>query len=623
MRLQWKYTLIINVIVIIVLVAFYFFNSIHIRREMNEIHALGAEQGAFLKRIAENTILNAVVEELTTSQAFNVENINQTLLNLKQQSKDLKDVLNVQVTLGDNRVRSSLLNSEDRPNIVLSESDIGQIETDGSKIDTVDNQNATTILIKYSVPAKKLIPSQPESETALKVEDIPLDFWEMLVSKKAVSKDLALLPDTQVVTIIEEIRPEITYQNTLNKGKFDLGLWRLFIANKIYLSPDSTVAVDSGNNQWRITDTDSGHVYDLWLEGNDFWIRMAYANSGYIRVLYDVPFIGNSIHASLVKHAVFFAIVGLLLVGLIHLMTNHLILRPLARLTDIIQNAETGNFTSYLSRAYATDEISRATRNLVRMFIQLKTSHSRKIAALGQFAAGVAHEIRNPLNSIGMTAQHLKNIFSQPNVSPEDIEEAKVFLDIVDEKIQDLKLTSEQFLTLNRPQKLDLAAKNLNDLLDSVLSEFVLITDEAKVQIIRNYELNLPDILLDEMLIRQTLFNFVQNSIQAMPKGGSIYLTTTLEEIRGASFVMLEIRDTGIGIPEEHLDRIYDAYFTTKEDDGGVGLGLAISHQIITAHQGKVEVRSKIGMGTAFSITLPIKRTQQVYKQEVEEDEIL
>ena len=592
------------------------------RREMNKIHALGAEQGAILKRIAENTILNAVVEELTTSQAFNAENINQTLLNLKQQHKDLKDVLNVQVTLGDNRVHSSILNNEDRPNIVLSENDIKQIDTDGSKIDTVDDQNATTILIKYAVPPKKLIPAHPESETDLKVENLPLDFWQMLVSAEAVSKDLASLPDAKV-TIIEEIRPELIYQNALNKGKFDLGLWRLFIANKIYLSPDSTVTVDSGNDQWRITDTDSGHVYDLWLAGNDFWIKMAYANSGYIRVLYNVPFIGKSIHSSLLKHAVFFVIVGFLLVVLIHLMTNHLILKPLARLTDIIQNAETGNFTSYLSRTHATDEISRATRNLVRMFIQLKTSHSRKIAALGQFAAGVAHEIRNPLNSIGMTAQHLKNIFSQPNISSEDIEEAKIFLDIVDEKIQDLKLTSEQFLTLNRPQKLDLAPKNLNELLDSVLSEFVLITDEAEVQIIKNYGLNLPDVLLDEMLMRQTLFNFIQNSIQAMPKGGSIYLSTTLKDLRGAFFVMLEIRDTGIGIPEKNQDRIYDAYFTTKEGDGGVGLGLAISHQIITAHQGKVEVKSKIGMGTAFRITLPIKRTQQVYRQESDENKNL
>ena len=615
MRLQWKYTLIINLMVLVVLVVFYFFDSVHMRREMNELYALGAEQGANLKRIAEKTILNAVVEELTASQAFNVDNINQTLLNLKRQHKDMKDVLNVQVTLGNTRVRSSILNTEEKSSFILSENDIHQLDTNDAIIDTVEGQNATTILIKYTVPPKKLERTQLESQTSLNVEEIPPDFWQMLVSKDFVSKDISLLPYTKVM-IVEEIRPELYYINALNKGKFLFDLWRLFIANKIYLSPDSTVTVDQNNNQWMITDTESGHVYNLWLEGNDFWIKMAYTNSGYIRVLYDVPYIEKSIHSSLLKHAIFIIIVGLLIVVLIHLMTNHLILKPLSRMTDIIQNAETGNFSTYLGRSYASDEISKATRNLVRMFIQLKTSHTRKIAALGQFAAGVAHEIRNPLNSIGMTAQHLKNIFSQSNVSQDDIEEAKVFLDIVDEKIQDLKLTSEQFLKLNRPQKLDLTANNLNDLLDAVLSEFVLITEEAEVQINKNYDASLPEILIDEMLMRQTLFNFIQNSIQAMPKGGSIYLTTSLEEIGGTSCVVLEIRDTGIGIPEENQERIYDAYFTTKDNDGGVGLGLAISHQIITAHQGKVEVRSKIGMGTAFKITLPIKRRKEFYRTE-------
>lgn len=619
MRLQWKYTLIINLMVIVVLVAFYFFDSIHMRHEMNELHALGAEQGANLKRIAEKTILNAVVEELAASQAFNVENINQTLLALKKRHKDMKDVLNVQVTLGNARVRSSILNGEDQSLFILSEANTHQLETNGAIIDTVEEQNATTIMIKYSVPPKKLERTQLESQTSLNVEEIPPDFWQMLVSKDFVSKDLNLSPYTKV-TIVEEVRPEVYYINALNNGKFLFDLWRLFIANKIYLSPDSTVTVNKNSNQWRITDTESGHVYDLWFEGDDFWIKMAYANSGYIRVLYAVPYIGKSIRSSLLKHAIFVVIVGLLLVVLIHLMTNRLILRPLSRMTDIIQNAEVGNFSTYLSRSYASDEISKATRNLVRMFIQLKTSHTRKIAALGQFAAGVAHEIRNPLNSIGMTAQHLKNIFSQPNVSQDDIEEAKVFLDIVDEKIQDLKLTSEQFLQLNRPQKLDLVPKNLNVLLDTVMSEFVLITEGAAVQINRNYDSDLPETLLDEILMRQTLFNFVQNSIQAMPKGGSIYLTTSVEEIGGTSFVVLEIRDTGIGIPEENQERIYDAYFTTKDNDGGVGLGLAISHQIITAHQGKVEVRSKIGMGTAFKITLPIRRTKELYRTETDKD---
>ena len=107
--------------------------------------------------------------------------------------------------------------------------------------------------------------------------------------------------------------------------------------------------------------------------------------------------------------------------------------------------------------------------------------------------------------------------------------------------------------------------------------------------------------------MRQTLFNFVQNSIQAMPKGGSIYINTLLEQIdQDAEYTVIEIRDTGIGIPEEIQEQIYDAYFTTKDATGGIGLGLAISHQIITAHKGKIEVRSKMGMGTAFKISLPL-----------------
>ena len=409
-----------------------------------------------------------------------------------------------------------------------------------------------------------------------------------------------------------EVRPGLNYQTVLNQGKFPFDLWRMFISNKIYMSPDSTVAIVEEKNQWQITDTENENLYDLWQEEDDFWIHMANANTGYIRVLFDVPYIEKSIRASLLMHGIFIVIVGVLLVVLIDLMTNHLIMKPLTRMTEIIQKAETGNFSSFLQQNYASDEISKATRNLVRMFVQLKTSHSRKIAALGQFAAGVAHEIRNPLNSIGMTAQHLKTIFSQPKVNPEDIEEAIELLDIVDEKIGDLKQTSEQFLTLNRPQNLNLAIVNFNELLDSVIAEFVLIAEEAKVQIIRNIDTELPDVQLDEMLMRQTIFNFVQNSIQAMPKGGSIYLTTTFEETEDIPFVVLEIRDTGIGIPEENQERIYDAYFTTREDDGGVGLGLAISHQIITAHQGRVEVRSKVGMGTAFKITFPINKTLEI-----------
>ncbi len=584
--------------VIAVLVAFYFFDSVRMRREISTLHALSSEQGATLKVIVENSIQKEVVSELTTRQAFNPDRINQIISNLKQIQPDMENVVDVQISYGDKRVRSSLISMETHNNIHLTDTDKFDIRTKGAKIEILEGEDTTTLTIEYSIPPKRLIAPELQSQDTSTVEDIPSDFWRMLMAKGID------IPRNASVKI-EGITPENRFQTGLNQGKFPFELWRMFIANKIYLSPDATVSIDEDENKWRITDSVNGHNYVLWQGDEDFWIHMADTNSGYIQVLFDVPFIQKTIHSSLLMHAILIVIVGVLLVILIDLTTNKLIMKPLSRMTDIIQNAETKNLSTYLQQSFGTDEISKATRNLLRMFIQLESSHSRKIAALGQFAAGVAHEIRNPLNSIGMTAQHLKSIFSHPDITQDDIKEAIELLDIVDEKIVDLKQTSEQFLTLNRPRKLDLVPVNLNDLIDSVLSEFILIADEASIDIIKNYEAKLPVLQLDEMLMRQTIFNFVQNSIQALPKGGSIYLTTSIEETNTDTNVELEIRDTGIGIPEENQERIYDAYFTTKEDEGGVGLGLAVSHQIITAHQGRVEVRSKIGMGTAFKITFP------------------
>ncbi len=579
------------------LVVFYFFYTIRLRKEMGEQYVFGAEQGTILKKVVENRIRDAVVSEITSSQNFNLERIDQLLFNLIQ-DPTIKHVKNIQVTLGNKGVRSSLLTQEEAT-FFLDEEDMEHIERAGSKIDTMDGQNLTTVVTKYTIPPKQLEPPQSDLNTPTTLEELSPEVWRMLLS-------------SNMDFTIEEIKPEFDYQktqSTLNNGKFSAELWGMFISNDIIPSPDSTIKTDAENNRWIITDSENNDIYHLWLKDNTYWIHIGPKNTGYIRAFFDVPYIKESIRSSLLTYAIFILIVGVLLVVLIDLMTNHLIMKPLERMTDIIQKAESGDLSNMYHRRYGSDEIGKATRNLVRMFVQLKTSHTRRIAALGQFAAGVAHEIRNPLNSIGMTAQHLKNIFSQPNVTPEDIEEAKEFLDIVDDKIGELRQTSEQFLTLNRPQKLKLETVNLNTLLDSVISEFVLIAEEAKIQIIRNYDSDLPDMQLDDMLIRQTIFNFIQNSIQAMPKGGSIYITTTLEEIGGMAFAILEIRDTGIGIPEENQERIYDAYFTTKETDGGVGLGLSISHQIISAHKGKVEVKSQVGMGTAFKILLPVKRT--------------
>ena len=576
MRLQWKYSLVINLSVIAILVAFYFFDSTRVRNEMNALHALGAERGAELRKIAENTILNAVEMEIEAATVFDVQQLDQVLNKLKREHPDMQNVLNIHVSLNDTRIRSSLLAGKDTGDINLDSADFEQIETKGATIYAVEGQNATAIVIKYIA-----VLTGPKS-----IELKPIDF--------------AYEPRLDAGTLPYEVW--VRAFGELDAGTLPYEVWVRAFGEDVYVPEDPVITEEKGR-RWRMTDQAKGEVYNLWKQDETLWIQKAL--TGYIQVLFDVPYIGRSIRYSLLMHAILIVIVGALLVILIDLTTNHLIMKPLERMTRIIQSAESGDFSP--QEAYSSDEIGKATYNLARMLWQLRDSHSKRIAALGQFAAGVAHEIRNPLNSIGMTAQYLKSVFSQQKVSRDDIEEAKELLEIVDQKITELKQTSEQFLTLNRPRKLNVELVNLNALVEQVLSEFTLIAEEAKVQVIRNYDENLPNVPLDEALMRQTLFNFVQNSIQAMPKGGSIYITTLTEKIeRDTRDAVIEIRDTGIGIPEEIQEQIYDAYFTTKDATGGIGLGLAVSHQIITAHKGKIEVRSKMGMGTAFKISLPL-----------------
>ena len=312
------------------------------------------------------------------------------------------------------------------------------------------------------------------------------------------------------------------------------------------------------------------------------------------------------IHNSRLMHLALLVVMSSLLFIIVNITTTRLIMRPLEQMTQIIRGAEAGDPDS-LQQSYSSGEIGRVTYSLVRMLRQLKGAHSKRIAALEQFAGGVAHEIRNPLNSIGMTAQYLKSIFSQSKVKEEDIEEARELLGIVNDEIGQLKDITEQFLTLNRPKHLNLEPTQLNDLIDRVLAEFALSIKEPKIHVVKNYYAKLPEINVDQALIRQTFFNFVQNSIQAMSKGGSIYITTRLDEKGTGQRVIVEIRDTGIGIPDDIQERIFDAYFTTKENEGGIGLGLALAHQIITAHHGEVSMKSKVGMGTEFTIDFPIE----------------
>ena len=573
MRLQWKYALIVNLSVLAILVTFYLYDDINARKELNALHAGGVERGAVFKEIAEKTVRPRIEAEIERWQEFKPKEIENALRTLDQRHKE--NILNIHVTVGDSRIQASRVpnkNAEDRIN--LNAQDRLEIEQNGVTVyDTPPingNKYATAVIIPYEVE----LYAQPDLSLEARV-------------------GLHHQSDLDNETISEVLRQELKNQ-------------------EVVLSQHVNVASTEKGKRWLITDTVNEQRYVVWKYEDrlSFLIDKIDKDTpqkikGYIQVLFEVPDIARLINKSRQMHLLSVIIVSVLLVIVIDMTTTRLIIRPLERMMEIIKRAEAGNLES-LPESYSSGEISRITATLVRMLRQLQQTQSKRIAALGQLAAGVAHEIRNPLNTIGMTAQHLKELFSEKEIKSQDIEETREFLNIVDYEIEQLRHISEQFLTLNRPKQLNLEPTQLNELLDRVLAEFTLTMENDNVQVVKNYE-NLPHLKLDAGLIRQAIFNFIRNSIQAMPKGGSIYITTELEKTIGdARQVALEIRDTGIGIPNEIQERIFDAYFTTKEKEGGMGLGLAISHQIIMAHQGEVEFKSQVGMGTAFKITFPL-----------------
>ena len=577
MHLQWKYALIVNLAVLIVLAVFYILDDFRAQRELNSLYNTGLESGADFKAITEKTIRPAVVDEIVRWQSFKREEIERVLQEKKDEHGDLSGVEDINVTHGNSTAIQAALTprkDEEAFHINLTREDEFDIERFGAKLYPIEGKYETAVIVPYQADL------------------------------------IAQTSDRLIFSV------ELAHQNDLDRGQMSEDLRQKFANEQVFGSnfQEIEVEVKEKGRRWLVTDTSNAQRYLIWRNedaldvhvDNPVGIEKESLIEGYIQVIFRIPEIPRMIHNSRLMHLALLVVMSSLLFIIVNITTTRLIMRPLEQMMQIIRGAEAGDPDS-LQQSYSSGEIGRVTYSLVRMLRQLKGAHSKRIAALEQFAGGVAHEIRNPLNSIGMTAQYLKSIFSQSNVREEDIEEARELLGIVNDEIGQLKDITEQFLTLNRPKHLNLEPTQLDELIDRVLAEFALSIKEPKIHVVKNYDVKLPAINLDPALIRQTFFNFVQNSIQAMSKGGSIYITTRMDEKGAGQRVIVEIRDTGIGIPEEIQERIFDAYFTTKENEGGIGLGLALAHQIITAHHGEVEMKSKVGMGTAFTIAFPVQ----------------
>lgn len=227
---------------------------------------------------------------------------------------------------------------------------------------------------------------------------------------------------------------------------------------------------------------------------------------------------------------------------------------------------------------------------------------SEKMAAVGQLAFGIAHEIRNPLGIILVGVEFLKNkvVNKKEEVTRESVKKIKQSIDRANNIIIDL-------LKFSRASQLELQSVNVCKTMDEVIS---LIKNHAylnNVQIKRNYTKKDFRGKADPTMLQQAFFNLCINAIDAMPKGGKLCINVYLgkREEAGRKRVIIEIEDTGKGIPKDKLSKIFEPFFTTKGPGKGTGLGLSIVHLILERHNATIEVESQAGKGTKFIIRLP------------------
>jgi len=227
---------------------------------------------------------------------------------------------------------------------------------------------------------------------------------------------------------------------------------------------------------------------------------------------------------------------------------------------------------------------------------------SDRLAGVGELAAGLAHEIRNPLASIAGSSQLLRE-------SPELTDDARTLLDIIERESMRLNGLISDFLAYTGPSLRNIGAVNMADVIGDVTEAIRAGEAREKGVTVKNLVLRNLSVDGDAEQLKQVLWNLVRNAVQATPAGGHVRLDLFSQVRHGERYAVTTVSDTGKGIDPANTAKIFNPFFTTKE--GGTGLGLAISQRIVQIHRGFVEVRSQPGHGSIFSVFLPERRRDE------------
>jgi two-component system NtrC family sensor kinase len=231
--------------------------------------------------------------------------------------------------------------------------------------------------------------------------------------------------------------------------------------------------------------------------------------------------------------------------------------------------------------------------------------HVEKMATIGKMAAVVAHEINNPLSGILTYAKLLRKWIERGEVASTKKTEAEESLDLIAAESRRCGDLVKNLLTFSRNAPMNIQTTDINTVIDRCVR---LVTHQLEmhgIELHLDLPLGLPRVHCDAAQIEQVILALVMNADDAMPHGGNLWLSTRCGE--NANVLAIDVRDDGTGIPQEVIPRLFEPFLTTKENGKSVGLGLAVSHNIVEGHGGRIDVQSELGKGTTFTVTLPLE----------------
>ena len=310
-------------------------------------------------------------------------------------------------------------------------------------------------------------------------------------------------------------------------------------------------------------------------------------------------------------------LVSVVLAALIAAMYTRQIVQPVNSLVSGIERMATGDLR-YRIRPLGHDEVSRLAKNINTMASRLhefqrQLKRGERLETLNKLASVLSHEIRNPLNSMVINMQLMRREFLRKEIQARKLEH---YHQIINSEIGRVESLVSNFLLIAKPPKLEKIPQRLSTLLDDLIKAELPNALTKGVRVERNYQLPGIVVEIDAQKMYQVFLNIFLNALQAMPGGGRLRIgiykvnlagsdedTPTFEESGGLTYAAISFQDTGKGISTGELSKIFDFYYTTKEQ--GTGIGLSLAQQIVEEHGGRIQVKSELGKGSEFLVLLP------------------